>query len=160
NAHLTSNANSNNKPLSSKSIWSITKEQLAYYTSQFRGMQPHPGGVIHGPLAKEFFEKSRLPINELRKIWQLSDVSKDGCLSLEEFLTAMHLVVLRRNDIQLPEELPPELNPSHIRNKLQGTKDPPESGPRQPKSPVNFDFNHRDLLKGILASLHPFHVDE
>ena len=33
---------------------------------------------------------------ELRQIWQLSDVTKDGCLSLEEFLTAMHLVVLRR----------------------------------------------------------------
>ena len=26
--------------------------------------------------AKEFFEKSRLPIQELRKIWQLSDVTK------------------------------------------------------------------------------------
>ena len=34
---------------------------------------------------------------ELRQIWQLSDVTKDGCLSLEEFLTAMHLVVLRRS---------------------------------------------------------------
>ena len=55
-------------------------------------MQPNPRGVIPGVLAKEFFEKSRLPINELRKIWQLSDVTKDGCLSLEEFLTAMHLV--------------------------------------------------------------------
>jgi Cytoskeletal-regulatory complex EF hand len=44
------------------------------------------------PQAKEFFEKSNLPIAELRKIWQLSDVTMDGCLSLEEFLTAMHLV--------------------------------------------------------------------
>ena len=35
-------------------------------------------------------------LQELRQIWQLSDVTKDGCLSLEEFLTAMHLVVLRR----------------------------------------------------------------
>ena len=26
--------------------------------------------------AKEFFEKSRLPIQELRQIWQLSDVTK------------------------------------------------------------------------------------
>ena len=37
---------------------------------------------------------------ELRQIWQLSDVTKDGCLSLEEFLTAMHLVVLRRSVIR------------------------------------------------------------
>ena len=110
----------------------ITKEQYSYYVTQFKAMQANPRGVIPGtqvnsilwsPLlspsvfqqAKEFFEKSRLPIQELRQIWQLSDVTKvdtfimepnrlsmmctmfqDGCLSLEEFLTAMHLVVLRR----------------------------------------------------------------
>jgi len=42
---------------------------------------------------------------------QLSDVNRDGALSLEEFCTAMHLVVLRRNDIELPESLPPALLP-------------------------------------------------
>ena len=115
-----------------KNVWVITKEQYSYYVTQFKAMQANPRGVIPGtqvnsilwsPLlspsvfqqAKEFFEKSRLPIQELRQIWQLSDVTKvdtfimepnrlsimctmfqDGCLSLEEFLTAMHLVVLRR----------------------------------------------------------------
>jgi len=88
------------------SSWVITREQLHYYCNQFKTMQPNPRGVIPGAQAKEFFEKSRLPVAELRQIWQLSDVTKDGCLSLEEFLTAMHLVVLRRNDIPLPEELP------------------------------------------------------
>lgn len=71
-----------------------------------------------GSLAKEFFEKSKLPIAELRKIWQLSDVTKDGCLTMEEFLTAMHLVVLRRNDIELPESLPETLRPSAIKRRL------------------------------------------
>ena len=98
--------------------WSITREQLNYYTTQFFSMQPNPRGVIRGETAKEFFEKSRLPITELRKIWQLSDVTKDGSLSMEEFLTAMHLVVLRRNDIELPEELPACLQPMTLRNKL------------------------------------------
>jgi len=51
---------------------------------RFFKMQPNPRGAIPGTLAKEFFEKSRLPIAELRKIWQLSDVTKDGTLSLEE----------------------------------------------------------------------------
>ncbi len=90
---------------------------MNYYTTQFFSMQPNPRGSIPGALAKEFFEKSRLPISELRKIWQLSDVTKDGCLSLEEFLTAMHLVVLRRNDIPLPEELPETLQPRTLRAK-------------------------------------------
>ena len=42
---------------------------------------------------------------------QLSDVNRDGALSLDEFCTAMHLVVLRRNDIELPDSLPPVLQP-------------------------------------------------
>ena len=103
----------------SRSVWAITKEQLNYYTTQFFNMQSNPVGLIPGALAKEFFEKSRLPISELRIIWQLSDVSKDGCLSLDEFLTAMHLVVLRRNDIALPESLPSCLRPEFLRRKLE-----------------------------------------
>lgn len=105
-----------------KNCWLITAEQLNYYVTQFKVMQPNPRGVIPGALAKEFFEKSRLPITELRKIWQLSDVTKDGCLSLEEFLTAMHLVVLRRNEIHLPDELPPCLRPTNIKNKMRDTR--------------------------------------
>ena len=42
---------------------------------------------------------------------QLSDLNCDGALSLEEFCIAMHLVVLRRNDIELPEHLPISLMP-------------------------------------------------
>jgi len=99
-------------------IWVITKEQLNYYVTQFRTMQPNPHGVIPGGQAKEFFEKSRLPIQELRQIWQLSDVTKDGCLSLEEFLTAMHLVVLRRNEIPLPDQLPICLRPTNLRHSV------------------------------------------
>lgn len=44
---------------------------------------------------------------------QLADVTKDGALSLDEFNTAMHLVVLRRNNIDLPDTLPPSLVPPH-----------------------------------------------
>lgn len=44
---------------------------------------------------------------------QLADITKDGALSLEEFSTAMHLVVLRRNNINLPDNLPASLIPQH-----------------------------------------------
>lgn len=92
-------------------VWSITEEQHEYYVNQFMTMQPNMSGVIPGHVAKEFFEKSKLHVQELSKIWQLSDVDRDGSLSLDEFCTAMHLVVLRRNDIELPEQLPPALMP-------------------------------------------------
>ena len=59
-----------------RSVWSITREQINYYTTQFFCLQSDPHGVIPGAEAKEFFERSKLPINDLRKIWQLSDVSQ------------------------------------------------------------------------------------
>ena len=64
-----------------------------------------------GNIAKEFFERSRLPTSELSQIWNLSDVNHDGALSLTEFCTAMHLVVLRVNGFELPNELPSQLQP-------------------------------------------------
>ena len=64
-----------------------------------------------GHLAKEFFERSKLPTSELSHIWNLSDINHDGALSLAEFCTAMHLVVLRLNGYSLPDELPVQLQP-------------------------------------------------
>ncbi|KAK3776483.1 hypothetical protein RRG08_023833 [Elysia crispata] len=92
-------------------VWSITDEQREYYVNQFKTMQQDLNSVIKGSAAKHFFEKSKLPVVELSKIWQLSDLNRDGALSLEEFCIAMHLVVLRRNDIELPDHLPLSLMP-------------------------------------------------
>ena len=93
-----------------KNVWVITKEQYSYYVTQFKAMQANPRGVIPGtqvnsilwsPLlspsvfqqAKEFFEKSRLPIQELRQIWQLSDVTKVNTFIVEpNKLFNVHLV--------------------------------------------------------------------
>ncbi|KAK3911781.1 RalBP1-associated Eps domain-containing protein 1, partial [Frankliniella fusca] len=107
-----SSASDTDQDDASWSPWIITTEQRDYYCAQFRALQPDVNGLISGPEARCFFEKSRLSLPELRKIWQLADVTKDGALSLEEFKTAMHLVVLRRNNIDLPDKLPPSLIPS------------------------------------------------
>lgn len=122
-----------------------------------------------------FFEKSRLPVNELRKIWQLADVTKDGALSLQEFMTAMHLVVLRRNHIELPDTLPtslvpgsespvsispetePILSPQVKDTAKEWTKfiDSPTSSVSSPgPKPVNFDFQKITLDKDSKI-LHP-----
>lgn len=64
---------------------------------------------------------------------QLSDVTKDGALSLEEFNVAMHLVVLRRNNIPLPDTLPPSLIPTTI--SVNSVVQPPVPPPREENSP-------------------------
>lgn len=95
-----------------EAVYQITPEQKEYYIKQFRTIQPDLKGLISGPAAKVFFEKSRIPVEELRHIWQLCDVTKDGALSLPEFAAAMHLVVVRRNNIPLPPILPECLIPN------------------------------------------------
>ncbi|CAF0794677.1 unnamed protein product [Adineta steineri] len=91
--------------------WTINTVQREYYTKQFQNLQTDTTKVINGHIAKEFFERSNLPTTELSQIWNLSDVNHDGALSLAEFCTAMHLVVLRLNGFHLPEELPSQLQP-------------------------------------------------
>lgn len=95
-----------------EAVYQITPEQKEYYIKQFRMIQPDLNGLISGQAAKVFFEKSRIPVGELRHIWQLCDVTKDGALNLPEFAAAMHLVVARRNNIPLPPILPECLIPS------------------------------------------------
>ncbi|XP_030241619.1 ralBP1-associated Eps domain-containing protein 1 isoform X2 [Drosophila navojoa] len=93
-------------------LYQITPEQREYYNKQFRAVQRDPNGLLSGQAARNFFEKSRIPVEELRHIWQLCDVTRDGALSLSEFTAAMHLVVLRRNNIPLPSSLPHCLHPN------------------------------------------------
>ncbi|CAH0400803.1 unnamed protein product [Chilo suppressalis] len=91
-------------------VWAISDAQAHHYASQFAQLRPERG-LLSGQTARLFFEKSRLPVPDLRKIWQLSDITKDGMLTLEEFSIAMHLIVLRRNNIPVPDALPTCLVP-------------------------------------------------
>lgn len=99
-------------------FYQISQTQKEYYLKQFRTIQPDVHGLVSGPVARVFFEKSRIPIDELRHIWQMCDVTRDGALNLAEFTAAMHLVVLRRNNIPVPATLPPCLLPSLLQHSL------------------------------------------
>lgn len=157
-------------------VWTITPEQRDYYTAQFRNLQPDLNALLPGTIARKFFEMSRLHVQELRKIWTLADVTKDGALSLEEFNIAMHLVVLRRNHIELPDVLPvqlvpgnetplsvtpetePILSPQTKDNAKEWTKfveSPTNSSVSSPgPKPVNFDFQKAAVEKDPKI-LHP-----
>ncbi len=61
--------------------------------------------------AKQEMIKSKLPNNVLGKVWKLSDVDKDGLLDADEFALAMHLIAVKMDGHDLPNELPPHLIP-------------------------------------------------
>ncbi|VDN11675.1 unnamed protein product, partial [Dibothriocephalus latus] len=116
-------------------LWAIAPDQKAYYLSQFLRLQSDPSGYLSGLQAKSFFELSKLPIQDLSSIWELSDVDCDGKLTLSEFCVAMHLVVLRRNNVLLPKQLPQTLRREATSSALSAVNLPRRSSPDQPLSP-------------------------
>lgn len=123
-----------------EALYQITPEQKEYYLKQFRTVQPDVSGLLSGTIARVFFEKSRIPVDQLRQIWQMTDVTRDGALDLAEFTAALHLVVLRRNNIPIPSALPTCLQPKYLYKSLGlPQKDEPEADLLQLESDDNQD---------------------
>lgn len=89
----------------------------------------------------QFFRRSGLDNDSLSRIWALSDVNEDGWLDVNEFSTAMHLIVLKvKGQVAIPICLPacirPPIAPPHISSHVQYTpsasglvaRGPPSSG--------------------------------
>eukprot|EP00124_Ichthyophonus_hoferi_P005924 Ihof_evm1s1048 gene=Ihof_evmTU1s1048 len=94
------------------SIPSITHQEKLRYKQQFNAHDRNRMGKITGVQARRIFvHESRLPQDVLARIWNLSDVDKDGNLSRNEFILAQHLVQSARNGILIPNILPAYLHP-------------------------------------------------
>uniref|UniRef100_A0A669END9 Epidermal growth factor receptor substrate 15-like 1 n=1 Tax=Oreochromis niloticus TaxID=8128 RepID=A0A669END9_ORENI len=74
-------------------------------------------GLLSGDKVRPVLINSKLPLDVLGKIWDLSDVDKDGHLDKEEFTVAMHLVYRTMEKEPLPTSLPTSLIPPSKRKK-------------------------------------------
>eukprot|EP01128_Nolandella_sp_AFSM9_P004852 TRINITY_DN2269_c0_g1_i1.p1 TRINITY_DN2269_c0_g1~~TRINITY_DN2269_c0_g1_i1.p1 ORF type:complete len:844 (+),score=222.56 TRINITY_DN2269_c0_g1_i1:117-2534(+) len=89
--------------------WAVTPENQAKYRQYFAQANP-VNGQLGAVAAKNLFMQSQLGQDDLAKIWNLSDMNKDGQLDEREFIVAMHLVDLRRLKNQpIPQQLPPQV---------------------------------------------------
>ena len=68
-------------------------------------------GKVSGAAAKAEMVKSKLPNSVLGKVWKLADVDRDGMLDIDEFALAQHLISIKMDGHDLPNELPPHLIP-------------------------------------------------
>lgn len=97
-------------PMSASVSWSLSQPDYNRYLDYFSQADGDRDGFVSGPEARIFFKQSQLSSEALREIWILSDIDKDGKLKREEFIIAMHLVMLvRTQKIALPKVVPQEL---------------------------------------------------
>ncbi|XP_051629866.1 LOW QUALITY PROTEIN: EH domain-containing protein 2-like [Manacus candei] len=89
--------------------WVVMKDK-AKYDEIFYGLAPS-GGKLSGRRARGWMVSSNLPSSVLGRIWQLSDVDRDGMLDAEEFALAGHLIGAKLEGRGLPADLPPRLVP-------------------------------------------------
>mmetsp|Transcript_3152 Transcript_3152/g.9118 ORF Transcript_3152/g.9118 Transcript_3152/m.9118 type:complete len:217 (-) Transcript_3152:512-1162(-) len=96
--------------------WAISASEKSQYDEVFNTLSPQ-GGKVSGAAVRPVLERSELPVGTLRKVWELSDVDKDGHLDGDEFALAMHLV---RSAVQ-GEPLPAKLQPNLVPPSKRGT---------------------------------------
>jgi hypothetical protein len=88
--------------------WALN-EYIPMYKPKFDEIQK--GGFVSGGGAKSLLTASGIPTGKLRKIWELSDIDKDGNLDLQEFVIAMFLTDACKEGQELPSKLDEDMIP-------------------------------------------------
>ncbi|XP_025111006.1 epidermal growth factor receptor substrate 15-like 1 isoform X1 [Pomacea canaliculata] len=103
----------------SAAAWDIKPSEKSKYDQVFDSLGPI-NNMLNGDKVKPVLLNSKLPVDILGRIWELSDIDRDGFLDRDEFAVAMHLVYRAREGDETPMVLPVGLippskqKPSHI----------------------------------------------
>ncbi|XP_069784576.1 epidermal growth factor receptor substrate 15-like 1 isoform X2 [Narcine bancroftii] len=96
--------------------WAVRPEEKAKFDGIFESLSPI-NGLLSGDKVKPVLINSNLPLDVLGRVWDLSDVDKDGHLDRDEFAVAMHLVYRALEKEPVPPTLPSALLPPSKRKK-------------------------------------------
>ncbi|XP_044223818.1 epidermal growth factor receptor substrate 15-like 1 isoform X3 [Thunnus albacares] len=96
--------------------WAIRPDEKGKFEGIFESLSP-VNGLLSGDKVKPVLINSKLPLDVLGKIWELSDVDKDGHLDKDEFTVVMHLVYRAMEKEPIPTTLPASLIPPSKRKK-------------------------------------------
>ncbi|XP_047405279.1 epidermal growth factor receptor substrate 15 isoform X1 [Sciurus carolinensis] len=90
--------------------WAVKCEDKAKYDAIFDSLSP-VDGFLSGDKVKPVLLNSKLPVEILGRVWELSDIDHDGKLDRDEFAVAMFLVYCALEKEPVPMVLPPALVP-------------------------------------------------
>uniref|UniRef100_A0A8C7NZC3 Epidermal growth factor receptor pathway substrate 15 like 1 n=1 Tax=Oncorhynchus mykiss TaxID=8022 RepID=A0A8C7NZC3_ONCMY len=120
-------------------------------------------GLLSGDKVKPVLTNSKLPLDVLGKVWDLSDIDKDGHLDRDEFAVAMHLVYRALEKEPVPSVLPSSLIPPNKRKKslvgsLPGMVPMLPASPPPPKDSLRSTPSHGSMNSlNSAGSLSPKH---
>lgn len=88
----------------------LSPDKITEYSTLFEKSGAE-NGFLSGLVAKQIFERARLPNEVLGRIWGLSDTQGRGSLNVTEFVIAMHLLASYKSGQMrgVPSTLPPGL---------------------------------------------------
>ncbi|XP_023316913.1 intersectin-2 isoform X3 [Trichogramma pretiosum] len=101
--------------------WAVPHQTKLKYTQLFNTWDRTRSGFLSGPQARNIMVQTQLPQAILAQIWALSDMDSDGRLGCEEFVLAMHLCDMAKNNEVIPPALPLELIPPTFRRQRQSS---------------------------------------
>uniref|UniRef100_A0A3Q1J0L9 Epidermal growth factor receptor pathway substrate 15-like 1a n=1 Tax=Anabas testudineus TaxID=64144 RepID=A0A3Q1J0L9_ANATE len=104
------------KFVSLTSLQQLGNLEKSKFDGIFESLAP-VNGLLSGEKVKPVLINSKLPLDVLGKVWDLSDIDKDGHLDKDEFAVAMHLVYRALEKEPVPALLPSSLVPPSKRKK-------------------------------------------
>ncbi|CAH2310815.1 epidermal growth factor receptor substrate 15 isoform X1 [Pelobates cultripes] len=104
--------------------WSVKVEEKSKYDAIFDSLIP-ANGFLSGDKVKPVLLNSKLSVEVLGRVWELSDIDRDGLLDRDEFAVAMFLVYSALEKEPVPMSLPPALVPPSKRKPIQSAASPP-----------------------------------
>ncbi|KAE8632511.1 hypothetical protein XENTR_v10001560 [Xenopus tropicalis] len=130
--------------------WGVRIEEKSKFDGIFDSLVP-VNGLLSGDKVKPVLMNSKLPLDVLGRVWELSDIDKDGHLDRDEFAVAMHLVYRALEKEPVPSVLPPSLIPP---NKRKKTPTFPGAVSVLPSSPPPKDSLRSTPSHGSMSSLN------
>ncbi|CAD8193078.1 unnamed protein product [Paramecium pentaurelia] len=86
-------------------MFQYTPQEETYYRQLWAPFDPQGLGFAEAKGTVQFFKKSRLPVDTLKRIWIAGVKSQEGKLYYSEFATVMRLIAYCQNGFEFNEQL-------------------------------------------------------
>ncbi|KAM5148521.1 epidermal growth factor receptor substrate 15 [Mantella aurantiaca] len=166
--HDTASPSLNAAPVSGDLPWIVKAEEKVKYDAIFDSLNP-VNGFLSGDKVKPVLLNSKLPVDVLGRVWELSDIDHDGLLDRDEFAVAMCLVYSALEKEPVPMILPPALVPLSKRKSSGPASSvpiipplpmPPSKEPRHSLPPVGILPTKTSVTQWVVSHVEKTKYDD